>query len=267
MLRKILKYDLRLLSKSILPIQLSVLGISLTGCVFLFFIIGLAGMENPTAQIIGNLLIMGYYSIFQLILTVSMFATIILALYRYYKSVFTDEGYLTMVIPVDPAVTFAAKYLSLLITAVVSAAVTFVSVIISFALPMMLHFSSEVFAELKSMIDLMGMNNILLFILRGGAIALTGELLSLTAAMTAITVGSLIVKRFKLLISYLLYEGAGYLISTVIMIIVIVMAVLLWPFPELSATLITLVLVIFTAGATVGLYFLNVFLLRKKFNI
>jgi hypothetical protein len=154
-----------------------------------------------------------------------------------------------------------------LITAVVSAAVTFVSVIIAFALPSMLHFSSEVFAELKSMIDAMGMNNILLFILRGGAVALTGELLSLTAAMTAITVGSLIVKRFKLLISYLLYEGAGYLISTVIMIIVIVMAVLLWPVPELSATLITLVLVIFTAGATVGLYFLNVFFLRKKFNI
>ena len=267
MLGRILKYDLRLLSKSIIPIQLSVLGISLTGCVFLFFIIALAGMDNFTAQIIGNLLISGYYTIFQLILGASMIVTVVLAMYRYYKSVFTDEGYLTMVIPVDPAVTFGAKYLSLLITAVSSTVVTLVSVIIAFVIPTMLHFSGEVFPMAKEMIDALGMNNILIFILRVGAIVLTYELLSLTVAMTAITVGSLIVRRFKLLIAYLLYEGTGYVLATVVMIVVVVVAVLLNQVPELSATLITLFMVIFAAALTVGLYFLNVFLLRKKFNI
>lgn len=112
MFQKLIKYEWKAYSKSILFILLAAIGITLLGVVSII-------MFNPEGFSQSDWLtfvnISTYASIFLVyyfgIIAISLAASLIIAV-RYYKTMYTDQGYLTHTLPVTRAQLFWSKFLA-----------------------------------------------------------------------------------------------------------------------------------------------------------
>lgn len=101
MLGKLFKYEFKSTSKLMLAIYGVTAGITIIGSVFL----SLDAVQNGVLQIISGILLTAYaLSLIGLIMT-----TFIYMCYNFYKSMYTDQGYLTHTLPVSPLMTFHVK--------------------------------------------------------------------------------------------------------------------------------------------------------------
>ena len=105
MLGKLLKYDIKALWKMMLPLILSALGVSVVGTIALRIMVEMSRssvrMENPFSGLfIASLGMIVFVAVMGLI-AFGVISTVFI-LYRYYKNLFTDEGYLTFTLPVTP---------------------------------------------------------------------------------------------------------------------------------------------------------------------
>lgn len=126
MLGKLLKYDLKALSRVLIPVHLAAVAVTLVACAAAFT--GYAVSELPGASasdyagpvmaLAALVMIMGV-----LALGCVAVATFVVILWRFYKNLFTDEGYLTLTLPAEPSRQLGSKLLAGLIWLVVDAAV------------------------------------------------------------------------------------------------------------------------------------------------
>lgn len=101
MLGKLFKYEFKNTSKLMLAIYGVTAGITVIGSVFL----SVDAVQHGVLQIIRGILLTAYViSLIGLIMT-----TFIYMCYNFYKSMYTDQGYLTHTLPVSPLMTFHVK--------------------------------------------------------------------------------------------------------------------------------------------------------------
>ena len=129
MLGKLLKYDIKALWKMMLPLILSALGVSVVGTIALRIMVEMSRssvrMENPFSGLfIASLGMIVFVAVMGLI-AFGVISTVFI-LYRYYKNLFTDEGYLTFTLPVTPHEILLSKTINGIIWSVVTTVVTVV---------------------------------------------------------------------------------------------------------------------------------------------
>ena len=111
MLRKLLKYDLKAIQKLFWLLGGSVIGLSLLGGLAIRFMV-----SNENDALILFSVFSGFF-VFLNVMAIVAFAGIIyiMVYYRFYKNLFTDEGYLTFTLPVSRAHLLASKTLNAMI--------------------------------------------------------------------------------------------------------------------------------------------------------
>lgn len=121
MLGKVLKYDLKSMGKSLFPLYAGLLVLALVLKVISFI----------TDSVSVFSFIYNIMFVFFIILVIGgLFYTFFVAIMRYYKNLYSDEGYLTHTLPVNSGNLLLSKVIASLIFIVLSVIISFISVII-----------------------------------------------------------------------------------------------------------------------------------------
>lgn len=173
-----------------------------------------------------RLLNQGQGKFFETMLIISMIAVVFylvgyslaamfLLLSRFYRSRFTDEGYMTFTLPVNNHQILLSSFVNCTLGLIVCMLVTAVS----FAI--LVFFGSEIldgqrwefvktcFDHLPGLLKEIGGGNILMFLL----MLLAGFISEVLTIMLAITLGSIIAKKHKILTGVAAYYGLNMLIT------------------------------------------------------
>lgn len=97
MLKKLIKYDFKALNRYLLLIHGFLLISALAVRFFLTERLSISVMENQT----GSMLLVGIFILYSLLIGATSFATTLLIAIRFYKNLYSDEGYLTFTLPVS----------------------------------------------------------------------------------------------------------------------------------------------------------------------
>jgi len=287
MFKKLLKYDMmavwRLwwLAVMIVPIA------SVVGSVMLRFII--TGTENGAFEgHISRLLFIGaLLSVFACIVAIvlSFILTMVLIYVRFYKNLFTDEGYLTFTLPVSRKQILLSKTLNAFIWYVLHGLLigTAIFLFILFAVPPEGNglINTEIFKVIGEMfVDLWNIMGAWLLVILAELIIfiLLSTLMGIALFHISITVGSVIAKKAKILASVGIYYVFNMVLSLLSQISIYVFIFLIGPglsnFEILTDAegwgMISLLFVIgiaFVGVITALLYNLTQHLLDRKLNL
>ena len=125
MLNKLLKYEFKATARWFLPLYIALIVLTLLNKLTMI-------VELPEIAVftVLEVLLMVFYV---MIIIFTSIATLILLLVRFYKNLYTDEGYLTHTLPVKPSMHLNCKLLSGFIWNVASGVVQIISLFILFA--------------------------------------------------------------------------------------------------------------------------------------
>ena len=271
MLKKMLKHDMRAMWRTSMPMLLVSGIISVICCGMLYFTFSFA--ENADTFfaaifVVGSFYVMGVTAVVVLQAVISVFALV-----RYYKSLFTDEGYLTMVLPMESTTLINGKILFTLIWWAISAVSLVIGLFVSVALPILLYDGSIFTALFQSLDGLVGLViepdfNVLVRILNVISIIVRFvENAVLTAA--AITVGATVVKKRRLLGAFLFYFGISFIRENVISVFEALVDLILVKTTNTSVgSVLSLVFgILVSGGIAAASYFVMCRIFTKKFNI
>lgn len=142
-------------------------------------------------------------------------ASMFLLLGRFYKSRFTDEGYMTFTLPVTTHQVLLSSFLNCTLGLIVCMIVTAVSfgILVFFGADVLdgqrWEFVKLCFDKLPDLVKKIGGGNIVMFLL----MLLAGFVSQVMTIMLAITLGSIIAKKHKILTGVAAYYGLNMLIN------------------------------------------------------
>jgi len=123
MLGKVLKYDLKSMGRSLFPLYIGLVVLALV----------LKIMDFITESFSAFKFIYNIMFIFFIILVIGgLFYTFFVSIIRYYKNLYSDEGYLTNTLPVSIHSLLSSKVISSCLYIILSVIVSFISIIIVF---------------------------------------------------------------------------------------------------------------------------------------
>ena len=273
MFTKLLKHEWRATRGMLGTMCLVCLGASLLGGGTMRYLIAASYADaQHHAIVVLNVLAMAAAII---AVAVTGVAALFLLIGRFYKSRFTDEGYLTFTLPVNTHQNLLASMANTAIGMVI----IFFVICAALAVWMLIGFSAipgfyervrevlpEVWAEIRREIgkaensDIFG--GIALFLVN----VLTGSVCELVVLMLSVTIGSIIAKKHKILASVGCYYGINLVLSFVSGICSLAMAFAAeanagWIMGLFGSNSVILLIV------AVGGYFLMHFLADKKLNL
>ena len=237
MLGKLLKYDLKAVGKYwwiVMVVMLGLFGtagISFGGFQFILNILAEIGIGVSDEVLVLALSIATGITEFFLIATFSIslmgiggcfIAVAILIYVRYFKHLFTDEGYLTFTLPVSRAQIFNAKVINAVIWVMLTGVVTLIG---AFIMMMFISVGSIGILSVDSIKMILGdiasipLTQWLWFALWGiiiALIAIAGCVLEPCAAYFCITLGATVFKRAKLFAAIGTYLLMNHLVQRII---------------------------------------------------
>lgn len=221
MFAKLLKHEWRSTREMLGILCLISLGASLLGGLtmcYLFYVSSHDGGGSEALKILSVLFMIAA----MIALAVVGVAAVVVYMGRFYKSRFTDEGYLTSTLPVNTHQNLLA---SLVNTAIGMVLITLV-ICLSGCLWMVIAFAGvegfyqtvwehfpELWEKFWSLVQTHAGEIPWGVVARGMLCALTGAINSLVMLMLAVTVGSLIAKKHKILAAVAVFYGIHVLIS------------------------------------------------------
>ena len=231
-MKKMLKYDLKAVAKMWWLIAVATIFFALTGAGALRGAIEL--FKSETAPLIALLMIIYvFFAIFAI--AVGGFVTSILVYLRFYKNLFTDEGYLTFTLPVSRSSIFFAKTLNAFIWSVANGILIAVSVLIFtlFLSGITEDVGGPAFAEMLEMLGLGVFTNAPGFI----TILALESLIALAASSffgiclieLCITVASVVAKKGKLIVAIAIYILSSNVLGVAVEIFSIFASLILGP--------------------------------------
>ncbi len=257
MFRKLLKNDLKTAWKFLWVLWLMALSAAAVGVGMMRII---SAAENTTLIAVGTLTMMAVaFTIFG-----SWVASLFLLLGSFYKSRFTDQGYLTFTLPVSTHDVLLSSYLTSALGIVVSALVTVLSfgILLFFGISdfdgQRVQMIGMCFQRLPELIDIFGGWNIVLF----AVYILVAALSELVTVMLAITIGAAIAKKHKIFSAIAVYYGIHMVLSFIYGTGLVATSVTTGKFQYFLLGQSGLFLV-FGLGA----YFLMHYLVNKKLNL
>lgn len=286
MLGKLFKHDMRQIAKIMFPFMLLVFGTTILGTAALKC--AREASHNFHAGLISGLFNVSLYLLFAF----SVFALLayaVLAVFlpvsRYYKHLFTDEGYLTFTLPVKTSTLIFSKLWAALIWTVVSIVVVLVCILLYVTFggaPIGKVVNTGFYEALKTVvwpglklffteIDASSKWMVVEFI----ASELVAIVYGILLMFLAITIGSIIAKKHKILASIGIYYLINTAISTATTIMIMVLSFgtvsMFEPYADQSADPFVHVMLIgmlfLHTGIMIAEFLVTNHLLKKKLNL
>ena len=218
MFTKLLKHEWRATRGMLGTLCLVCLGASLLGGGTMRYLIGATFQEaQHDAIVVLNVLAMVAAMI---VVAVAGVAGLFLYIGRFYKSRFTDEGYLTFTLPVNTH----QNLLSSMINSAIGMVIVFFVICAALVIWLMIGFSGipdfyktvweklpELWEVFLRVCDQMPWKYVGLFLMN----VLTGSVCELVVLMLSVTIGSIIAKKHKILATVGVYYGINVVISMV----------------------------------------------------
>ncbi len=264
MLGKLMKYEFKATGRMILPLY---------GALIIFAIIN--RLTFPLLEVGGPISIPAVLAMFVYVfIIIAIFVlTFILMIQRFYKNLFSDEGYLMFTIPVQSWKHILTKLLTSIVWIVVSLIITMISVLI---LAINMEFISIIPAYYKAIVEhVFNYAGVHAFILgaEGILLMLVGLASSILIIYCSISIGQLFQKH-KLLASF----GAYLVISTVIQTVGSVIMLILGLSANINEWIINLppltlgytavnVLLLSTVILSAAMYFIINYIISRKLNL
>ena len=192
-------------------------------------------------------------------------------LFRFYKSRFTDEGYLTFTLPVKTHHIFLSGGVNMLIWSAISIIVTFTSV--SIAIGLGPAWTGETLAEFQLVLEEMKVAFSEIITPGFGFLSILYMLVAwiygAVMPLSAVVLGATVAKKHKVLAIIGILIGISMITSMISGLITGVTQLLLITAEDLSLymTLMPLLSCFFLLVMIVGGYFLSVSLMKKKLNL
>ena len=267
MLGKLLKYDLRSLSKVLLFVHLPLLALA---CIIRFFVIDRLFVHGPEFFTLSAIIVG-----FSYLVIVGFVTQIYYGLYVY-RNLFTDQGYLTLTLPASANAHVLSKVLSGFIWISIDQIFIYASILIAFVTPKVIHIFSDNKEEFFKVMELtLGMSPEQ-FIFWVVVISILGGLFQAMLIVGCICVGQLFNKN-RAVISIVVY----FIYLTSMQLITILYSFYLsWYDKRMASSdtdailfsnsymseIFMLSLVLTIAGGIVS-YFLSVWIIKKKVNL
>lgn len=270
MFAKLLKHEWKATARILTILSACVLGIAILGGLDLRLII--AKTNDPSLSTLSSVLmipaflfvIFAYLGIIGYII-----GTYFILLHRFYKSRFTDEGYLTFTLPVKTSHIFLASAVNMMIWQLIAGVVLAISIfaMVLLALPaaefneFILAFRElpTIFAELSEAFSMTSLITLPITWISGVVIP-----------MTAIVIGAVIAKKHKILAAIGVYYGTTVLsniLTSMISAIVTVNAFQGSADIDMLMQISPLVTALIPALLAAGGYFLSIHLMKRKLNL
>ena len=221
MLLKLLKYDIKSIWKLALTLSVLSVGVSFGGgmCFRGFYDMMESGSPSP----FSILLIFGFMlSIFAVCAACAALSIVVYL--RFYKNLFTDEGYLTFTLPVSRRMILLSKTINMLIWSTVSAVVGIICYCIYFSfMPESMtdgvtDTSNIIFGTAPESINIWQVWSIISII----TIILIYSVFALCLVHLCIALGAMLVKRGKLILGIGFYVGISGAVETVVQVLIII---------------------------------------------
>ncbi len=274
MLKKLMKHEWKSIGK-IPVIMLIVLFVStiMAGLTFVYPI-----WKNEALDGAGFLVVLVWMLYYGVLIGVSAGISIYLAVH-FYKTMYTDEGYLTHTLPVTPRQLLVSKllpmagWLYIMSAAMVLAMLLFAFMAVVFARPEGMALA-EIFANIKEVssevIEMFGEQGGVGFVLSLIAMVLISGFSGAMLVIGSVTIGQLVSKH-KILGSIGAYFAINSVVSTVSMLAMIPTMIgtateeIISPFEILTPTYSLMSIVMLVVA--VVLFFVSELIIRKKLNL
>lgn len=274
MFAKLLKHEWRAVSGALSILSLAALGAAAVATIVLRLLISY-GDKAPALSTVGGLLLIGSI----LALVVYAVGSLIFLLFRFYKSRYTDEGYLTFTLPVTNHQILLSSLLIILAWSAITITVVFfgLAMIILMGTTTSGLINTELLRDLRVIADaistiMTGQTKAQAITILAGVSIVVSFLMSTMLMVTAITIGSIAAKKHKVLASiaayYIINMGVS-LITSLVSIPIMINSANASSLSELASGTIGLLsfqvgleLVIIVAG-----YFVTAHLMKKKLDL
>ena len=261
MLGKLMKYEWKATAKFFLPLYLVTLILTPITRV----ITNLEMFKKGPLSVISGTFILTYVLMMFALFIVSF----VLVIYRFYKNMVTEEGYLMHTLPVTPAQHIISKLIVAFCWNVISCIVFLLSLFIFFFSPELITDIRNIISELVEGLKLLNTNGVL-FIIEMAAMALIGLVHYILYVYVSIAIGQ-VISRHKLLgafASAIVINIVSQIITTVLCIPFVVTkmdnpeAISRIMFTQLFPLNILITLVI-----TAAFFFITNYIMKKKLNL
>ena len=218
MFTKLLKHEWRATRGMLGTLCLVCLGASLLGGLTMRYLM-LASTQNAEHNVIVVLNVLAMVAA-MIVVAVAGVAGLFLYIGRFYKSRFTDEGYLTFTLPVSTH----QNLLSSMVNSAIGMVIVFFVICAALCIWLMIGFTGipgfyktvweklpELWEGFLHVCDQMPWKYVGLFLLN----VLTGSVCELVVLMLSVTIGSIIAKKHKILAAVGVYYGINVAISMV----------------------------------------------------
>lgn len=198
MLGKLLKHEFIATKRIYLPIYFVtiVLALIVNG----FFALQSRFFDDDSSfSVISTLFIVFFTAMFVLVLLCCLMSGPVISLYRFYKNVFTDEGYLTNTLPVKP--------ISILVSKLITGIVWYIAGIIIFVLSIFLmdfDLLKEIVENIDVSVVIDFLSDNLLLITALAVFSLISLIMTLSMAYMSVAIGNF-ARNHKVALSLLIY--------------------------------------------------------------
>ena len=280
MFRKLLKYDILSVARLWWIVALSVPGASVVGALALRFLIKTTSetVEPGTLTILLTIFA-GFVSLACVTAVIlSGWITTVLVYIRFYKNLFSDEGYLTFTLPVKRRDILNSK----LISGLVVNALTICMLIFDAFIVLTISNDSETLALIRDAVSIFIQGTFedvgaisIVYIIEAIILLLAMSISSFLLTAICITFAAVVAKKHKIFAAIGFYYVAGAATSVISQLAVIFEAVslagILSALPEKSilgvVSLIILAITALACALTAALYTLEHYLLDRKLNL
>lgn len=207
MLGKLIKYDLKAVYRLLIPLHLVLLLISF----FARLILTTKAYENIPMVLLG-FGVAGYI----ILIVVVIYTTIFLIIRRFYKNLFSDEGYLTWTLPVTPHQHLLAKTISGTLWMLFDYIVIILSLGIVFLIPSVIENSDLLIRKMDATLQM----STTTFFTSTFILGLVSVLSGITFYYVCIALGQLF-STHRVIAAFAMYFALSTVISVIIMIILI----------------------------------------------
>lgn len=216
MVKKLCKYEIASYVKTMLPMLAVLGGVAVLNRIIQFF------ETDTTAYNIFFKSSLVFLIITMLVCLVMAFAVSVI---RFYRNMFTQEGYLTMTLPVTPSQHLFAKTLTAFLCCVVTALTVLAAAAVASSGEPLVEVYKAVVYLLGKFVGIMGKTNAVFIIIEAAVAVLLSLVSALLLFYGCCSVGQL-AKKNKILLSVGVYFGYYFICQMLGTVLVIIFAVL-----------------------------------------
>lgn len=255
MVAKLMKHELYALFRILLFFAAAVLALAAAGRILIHF----AFTDNMDSSPLATFTI---FVIVFYVMAISAFAiaAYIIGISRFYRTLFTGEGYLTLSLPATADQLILSKILSALIGVIFAAAVSIISLTV-----FLVGWDFEIFETFGAISEGIAVlaNMEPMLIVEGIVLLIVLMPMGLLITFALISIGQLFTVRRRVA-TFLIFIGVYFVCNTLLSLLLESMAQL---FANLSPHAAIWIFIAITAAIDVGCYFIVRYILRNKVNL